>query len=512
MLNKNDSNTLFIYFLALLLATFVASTAHAQALMPSESHSSEQSSSSSSSQASEDEQGNLGLGEAIEERLLDDSWIASFNTLAESWGLSSSAAGRLLATVLCLILLFAVHYAVKFIVRKLVSSLNNSSKLSINAPIHQLNKYLKVVNAALFLCFVCAYIMIVCSIWSENLNNNFIFEKASDALGFLITFLLLFCLGCVVFEFAQSIFNRVFLEKWASSDSARDQTLLPIARNVVNVTLFIILGLTIVSELGINIMPVLASAGVLGFAIGFGAQTIVKDLLTGFIIIFEDLIQVGDVVTVGGKSGLVEKITIRKVQLRNLEGIVSTVPFSEISIVENMTKEFSYYVFDIGIAYRESPDEVITILRQISNEMKQEDPYKSLMLDDLEIMGLDKFADSAIIIKARIKTQPIKQWQVGREFNRRIKYRFDEAGIEIPFPHQTLYFGEDKQGKAPAANLFIRSKESANESSMAQDQDTQKEQVSSQDDTKATENKRKKSDNDMKDGYTDDDAAEDEIG
>lgn len=451
------------------------------------------------SESSEDSALTLGLSDVIEENLLAEGWLASFDEFAQSWGLSSSTVGRGMATILGFILLFAFYYTFKFIVRKLVASLNSSAKFSVRAPTHRINNYTKVINYVLFFLLLSAYVMILCSIWSDSPSDNFIFGKASGAVRLLTTFLLLFCLGCVVFEFAQSLFNRVF-SRWGSSDSARDQTLLPIARNVVNITLFVLLGLTIISELGINIMPVLASAGVLGFAIGFGAQTLVKDLLTGFIIIFEDLIQVGDVVSVGGKSGLVEKITIRKVQLRNLEGIVSTVPFSEISIVENMTKDFSYYLFDVGIAYREDPDEVIKLLKEIGAELKQDEDFKNLILDDLEILGLDKFADSAIIIKARFKTIPIKQWQVGREFNRRMKYRFDEAGIEIPFPHQTIYFGEDKQGKAPPAHLTITSQESANEGTINNES-----KKSGTDDTPMKEEKRGK-----KDGYTDDDQADGE--
>lgn len=159
-----------------------------------------------------------------------------------------------------------------------------------------------------------------------------------------------------------------------------------------------------------------------------------------------------------------EKITIRKVQLRDMAGTVYTVPFSEITIVENLTKDFSHYVFDVGIAYRENPDEVIAVLKEIDAEMRQDAEFKDDILDPLEVMGVDKFADSAVMLKARIKTKPIKQWRIGREFNRRMKHAFDKHGIEIPFPHRTQYFGEDRAGSAPPARIEVRrSSDAAND-------------------------------------------------
>lgn len=241
------------------------------------------------------------------------------------------------------------------------------------------------------------------------------------------------------------------------SGNARMKTLIPVVRNICLATLTVLGVLVVLAELGINVVPLLAGAGVLGIAIGFGAQTLFKDFLTGITIIFEDLIQIGDVVTLGDRSGLVEKITIRKVQLRGLDGTVHTIPFGEINIVDNLTKEFSYYLMDIGVAYRENTDEVIHCLKEIDQELRQEEDFKDKILEPLEILGVDRFADSAVIIKARIKTRPIEQWTVGREFNRRMKMEFDKRGIEIPFPHQTLYFGEDKSGKAPSAKLKLAS-------------------------------------------------------
>ena len=238
-------------------------------------------------------------------------------------------------------------------------------------------------------------------------------------------------------------------------NNSRFQTITPIIRNILLFALSLLSMMVVLSELGINIVPLLAGAGVLGIAIGFGAQTLVKDFLTGLVIIFEDVIQIGDVIQLGDKFGLVEKITLRKIQLRDLDGKVHTIPFGEVTIVSNLTKDYSFYLFDIGVAYRENTDEVIEVLKEIDEEMREDEKFKELILAPLEIFGVDKFDDSAVVIKARIKTKPIQQWNVGREFNRRMKFAFDARNIEIPFPHTTLYFGEGKDGSSPAANVHM---------------------------------------------------------
>jgi len=220
------------------------------------------------------------------------------------------------------------------------------------------------------------------------------------------------------------------------------------------VVLTVVAVLMILSELGINIAPLLAGAGVVGLAIGFGSQRLVQDVINGAFILFQDLMSVGDVVKLGDKAGVVEALSIRTVRLRDLAGIVHTIPFSTIEGVSNLTREFSFHVFDLGIAYREDVDSVIELINQIGEELRADPQIGPLILEPLEVFGLDAFGDSAIVIKGRIKTLPIKQWQVGRAFNRLVKKRFDEQNIEIPFPHRTLYFGQDKQGTAPP--MFVQ--------------------------------------------------------
>ena len=217
------------------------------------------------------------------------------------------------------------------------------------------------------------------------------------------------------------------------------------------VFLLVMVTLIVLAELGVNIGPLLAGAGVIGLAVGFGSQKLVQDVINGIFILFEDSVAVGDVVTAAGISGVVERMSIRSLRLRDLTGNVHTIPFSAVETVTNMTKEFSMAVIEAGVAYRENIDEVIVALRQLGTEMKDDPEYASLILEPLEVLGVDALADSAVIIKCRFKTVPLKQWMIRREFNRRMKNRFDELGIEIPYPHQTVYFGVGKDGSAPPA-------------------------------------------------------------
>jgi small conductance mechanosensitive channel len=202
------------------------------------------------------------------------------------------------------------------------------------------------------------------------------------------------------------------------------------------------IGLVILKEFGIEIGPIIASAGVVGLAIGFGAQNLVRDFISGFFIILENQIRVGDVAILNGTGGLVEEINFRATVLRDLGGVVHIFPNGTITTLSNLTNGWSAYVFDIGVAYKENTDHVIEVMQEVGKTMREDKKFGKSMIEDLDIFGVDKFGDSSIVIKGRIKTKPIKQWEVGREFLRRVKYAFDENNIEIPFPHQSIYFGE----------------------------------------------------------------------
>lgn len=227
-----------------------------------------------------------------------------------------------------------------------------------------------------------------------------------------------------------------------SESQKRIETIIRLTRQAVKIVLWLTVSLIILKEFGVEIGPIIASAGIVGLAVGFGAQNLVRDVISGFFIILENQIRVGDVAIVNGTGGLVEKINFRTTVLRDLSGIVHVFPNGAINTISNLTSEWSAYVFDIGVAYKESTDKVIEIMRGVGKEMLEDDKTGSQMLEEPEIFGVDRFADSAVMIKGRIKTKPIKQWEVGREYLRRIKLAFDKNGIEIPFPHRSIYFGE----------------------------------------------------------------------
>jgi small conductance mechanosensitive channel len=222
----------------------------------------------------------------------------------------------------------------------------------------------------------------------------------------------------------------------------RSTTIAGIIHKAASFVIWITALITILTEVGFNIGPILAGAGIAGLAVGFGAQNLVRDVISGFFMLIENQIRVGDVAVINGTGGLVEEINIRTTVLRSLDGTVHVFPNGSITSLSNRTREFSYYVFDLGVAYKEDTDRVIRAVQEVADEFQRDVEYKEMILEPIEFLGVDQFAESAVIVKARIKTVPIKQWKVGREMNRRIKKKFDEVGIEIPFPHRSLYFGE----------------------------------------------------------------------
>ncbi len=244
-----------------------------------------------------------------------------------------------------------------------------------------------------------------------------------------------------------------WMEKWipekdtvqALEVKKRAHTLGNILRHAILIILFFLAILMILGELGIQLGPLLATAGIGALAIGFGAQSLVRDVIGGFFIILENQYRIGDVIQVAGVSGMVESLSLRRTVLRDLDGRVHTIPNGEIKIVSNLSKEWSRAVLDVGVSYRENIDQVIEILSQIGEELYREEPFKSAILEPLQILGVEQFGESQIIIRMMIKTIPLKQWEVGRELRRRIKIRFDEKGIEIPFPHRVLLWGEPKE-------------------------------------------------------------------
>lgn len=240
-------------------------------------------------------------------------------------------------------------------------------------------------------------------------------------------------------------------------EKQRLETLGRVFRYVANVLITAVTGMLVFTKLGISIAPILATAGVLGLAIGFGAQSLVKDYFSGLFLLLEDQIRQGDVIQAGGKAGLVEDITLRHMRLRDYDGNVHFVPNGHIDTVTNMTRDFAYAVIDVGVAYRENVDEVISIIREVGHELQADEKFGKLILEDVDIAGVDDWTDSAVVIRLRFKVVPIEQWTVRREFLRRLKIAFDAHGIEIPYPHLTVYAGQNKDGTAPPLRLVTES-------------------------------------------------------
>ncbi len=221
----------------------------------------------------------------------------------------------------------------------------------------------------------------------------------------------------------------------------RVDTITGILHGVLNIFLWSIFILILLSKFNINIAPILASAGILGLAVGFGAQELVRDFISGFFILLEDQLRTGDMAIINDTTGVVEKIELRTVTLRDPSGVVHIFQNGKINSLSNMTKEWSAIVLEIGVAYKEDVDKVMSIMKDVGREMR-EGRLGKLMLADVEVWGLDAFADSAVVIKLVIKTRPMQQWRIKREYQRLLKIRFDAEGIEIPFPHVTIYTGD----------------------------------------------------------------------
>ncbi|WP_313951575.1 mechanosensitive ion channel family protein [Accumulibacter sp.] len=240
-----------------------------------------------------------------------------------------------------------------------------------------------------------------------------------------------------------------------SEEVKRVATLGRVFRYAASVMVSLVAGILILAELGVSIAPILGAAGVVGVAVGFGAQSLVKDYFSGFFLLLENQIRQGDVVEAGGKGGVVEEITLRYVRMRDYDGNVHFVPNGSITSVTNKTRGFAFAVVDVGVAYRENVDQALEVMRQVGTELRADPLFGPKIIDDVEMVGVDSWADSAVILRCRFKVAPIEQWGVRRECLRRLKYAFDAAGIEIPFPHLTVYPGQAKDGSSPPLHLAM---------------------------------------------------------
>ena len=283
----------------------------------------------------------------------------------------------------------------------------------------------------------------------EELKQGDVVEKQSLIRRLFVTgiVILIACVLFVLLKYGLKRFEEVISEKGAIRESEQTLRFKTIVRLFHWVGSIAILGASlymVLENFGVNVAPLLAGAGIVGLAFGFGGQYLIRDLINGIFILLEGHYSVNDVVKIGEYAGVVESINLRITILRDAEGRVIIIPNGEVKTVVNLTKEYSRAVLSIGVAYKENVDRVMDAIKQIGKEIRQDEYFSRLITEDLEMLGVDDFADSQVIIKFRVKTLPIKQWEVARELRRRIKNRFDELGIEIPFRNRTLYWGTSK--------------------------------------------------------------------
>ncbi len=324
------------------------------------------------------------------------------------------------------------------------------------------------------LLIVAFAVILVLSVWQTGLLRWLDDVAGLALLPFLGEIALVLFLTVAAVQVTANRFNAYLAAtdtEGKPTHSNRARTFASLFKNAIIVVVIGTAALVILSRLGVNAGALLAGAGVVGLAIGFGSQKLVQDLITGLFILLGDVARVGDVVEVAGRSGVIEAISLRSLQLRGYDGNVHVVPHSSIDVVTNMTKDFSFAVLRIGVAYREDVDEVMTILRDIDAELRREWPYRRHILAPLDVAGVDAFADSAVTVVARSKVRPGEQWGVRRAFLRKIKHAFDAKGIEIPFPHTTVWFGEGKDGAAPPLRLEERARRLRQEEGPDEDED-----------------------------------------
>jgi small-conductance mechanosensitive channel len=283
--------------------------------------------------------------------------------------------------------------------------------------------------------------------WSERFNWAAVTATGLKVLGALIVaWLAYYALKLALRRIERSLGTTPGV---VTPQAQRTRTLLSLLRSVGLVIIAVMTVFMVLGAVGVELAPLLAGAGVVGLAVSFGAQSLVKDVISGLFMLFENQFGVGDVIRIEGVSGAVEKMTLRVVVLRDVHGVVHIVPNGQITKVSNLTRSWARVVLDVGVAYKEDPDRVMAVLRDIGQQLYADEAWKPLLVEPVEVPGIETFGESAVNIRVMVKTLPLKQWDVARELRRRIKLRFDQEGIEIPFPHQTVQW----EGAPPALAL-----------------------------------------------------------
>lgn len=296
-------------------------------------------------------------------------------------------------------------------------------------------------------------ILIVLRLWGLDLN-----AFRDGPLGAVFSVIgriaLILILALAAIELSQlaitQMFARVAQRAKNPRRAAQVRTLAPLLTGVATTTLVIVATMMALSEVGVEIGPLIAGAGIIGLAVGFGAQTLVKDFLTGIFLIIEDIVSVGDVIRIGEFSGRVEEMSLRTIKLRDFDGTLHVFPYSEAQVIHNSTKTFSFAVLEPAISYMSDINEALAIVKRVGDELRDEPAFAGIVVAPMEIAGVDRFADTRVILKARIKTAPGKQWLVQRELLRRLKLAFDDAGIDLA-PVAAKPVRTDEAPSAPGA-------------------------------------------------------------
>ena len=267
----------------------------------------------------------------------------------------------------------------------------------------------------------------------------------------IVLILLLSLLGYRIVKLMTRRLEREVEDEDPIDKRRREQRLRTVASLLNSVAAVVIAGIALLMMLAtfVEIGPLLATAGVAGLAFSFGAQSLVKDVITGVFLMLEEQFAIGDVVRIKEVTGLVERITLRTTVLRDVEGTVHVIPNGEITLLSNLTKGWSKAVLDIGVAYKEDVDRVLDVIREECAKLWADEEWSEIVLEEPEVPGVQSLGDSAVVLRVIFKTLPLKQWDVAREYRRRIKRRFDDEGIEIPFPHRTIYLGDGAEFPVP---------------------------------------------------------------
>jgi small-conductance mechanosensitive channel len=311
---------------------------------------------------------------------------------------------------------------------------------------------------------------IILEIWGVSVSWFVTSSTGSQILTRILIILLTLALTAAVIQVSSAfteylIHPRTLAQGKVREPSRKLKTLAPLIQTLIKVGAVFAAVLVLLEQINVATAPLLTGIGIFGLAVGFASQSLIKDVINGLFILFEDSLSVGDVVNLRGTGGVVEKVTLRAVTLRDLAGNVHVIPNSTVDMITNMTKEYSRFVLDVRVALREDVERVIEVLRAVDEEMRKDPTTRFDILEPLEVLGLERFEDSGMIVRARMKTRPLQQWRLSREFNRRMKKLFDERGIQIPFPQRVLYWGSPLNGDHQALPEALEAEHISQESS-----------------------------------------------